>query len=154
MFGSLSLTRLAPPDLGATWGSEPRRPNSSRATRDHLPFCANDDDMRRAASSAARRALLKRSVHSGARTHNPLVQITTLPNNVRVATEASPGHFAGVGLFVDAGSRYETPSNSGVSHFLDRMAFKVWSLIGVYVFVRFSTISTFIRAEHSRSFRH
>lgn len=91
--------------------------------------------MRRAASNAARRALLKRSVQSDARAHNPLVQITTLPNNVRVATEASPGHFAGVGLFVDAGSRYETPSNSGVSHFLDRMAFKVWSLIGVYVFV-------------------
>lgn len=82
--------------------------------------------MRRVASTAARRA-----IHSRVRNYaqqsssNPPVQITTLPNNVRVATEAAPGHFAGVGLYVDAGSRYETASNSGVSHFLDRMAFKV-----------------------------
>ena len=112
---------------------EPRGEGHAPAVSDAgpSPFCANDDDMRRAASSAARRALFKRNVHADARVPNPLVQITTLPNNIRVATEASPGHFAGVGLFVDAGSRYETPSNSGVSHFLDRMAFKVWRLIGV-----------------------
>ncbi|TFK77415.1 mitochondrial processing peptidase [Pluteus cervinus] len=52
------------------------------------------------------------------------VRITTLPNNIRVATDASPGHFSSVGLFVDAGSRYETKATAGVSHFLDRMAFK------------------------------
>ena len=56
---------------------------------------------------------------------NPLVQITTLPNKIRVATENTPGHFSSVGLYVDAGSRYESPETSGVSHFLDRMAFKV-----------------------------
>lgn len=58
---------------------------------------------------------------------NAPVQITTLPNQIRVATEATPGHFAGVGLYVDAGSRYETLETAGVSHFLDRMAFKVRS---------------------------
>jgi len=55
----------------------------------------------------------------------PTVKITTLPNNIRVATEATPGHFSSVGLYVDGGSRYEWSEVSGVSHFLDRMAFKV-----------------------------
>ncbi|KAF8203944.1 Metalloenzyme, LuxS/M16 peptidase-like protein [Pholiota molesta] len=54
----------------------------------------------------------------------PSVDITTLPNKIRVATENTPGHFSTVGLYIDAGSRYETPMTSGVSHFLDRMAFK------------------------------
>jgi len=57
-------------------------------------------------------------------TSSPLVQITTLPNKIRVATESTPGHFSSVGLYIDAGSRYESPFSSGVSHFLDRMAFK------------------------------
>lgn len=59
----------------------------------------------------------------------PSVKITTLPNKIRVATETTPGHFSSVGLYVDAGSRYESPELSGVSHFLDRMAFKVRFLL-------------------------
>ncbi|KAI0077452.1 hypothetical protein K474DRAFT_1596058 [Panus rudis PR-1116 ss-1] len=59
---------------------------------------------------------------------DPSVRITTLPNKIRVATESTPGHFSSVGLYVDAGSRYETKDNTGVSHFLDRMAFKVSTL--------------------------
>lgn len=55
----------------------------------------------------------------------PNVQITTLPNKIRVATDSTPAHFSSVGLFVDAGARYEIPETSGVSHFIDRMAFKV-----------------------------
>ncbi|KAI0828882.1 LuxS/MPP-like metallohydrolase [Trametes gibbosa] len=55
---------------------------------------------------------------------DPPVITTTLPNGLRVATESTPGHFSSVGLYVDAGSRYETQATSGVSHFLDRMAFK------------------------------
>ncbi|KAG7099658.1 hypothetical protein E1B28_001484 [Marasmius oreades] len=51
-------------------------------------------------------------------------QVTTLPNKIRVVTDPIPGHFASLGLYLDAGSRYETPENAGVSHFLDRMAFK------------------------------
>ena len=51
-------------------------------------------------------------------------QISTLPNGVRVATEALPGPFSGVGVFVDAGSRYESEELRGVSHILDRLAFK------------------------------
>jgi processing peptidase subunit alpha len=53
-----------------------------------------------------------------------LDQITTLPNGIRVATEALPGHFSGIGVYVDAGSRYENDALRGVSHILDRLAFK------------------------------
>ncbi|KAL2001567.1 hypothetical protein VTN02DRAFT_1591 [Thermoascus thermophilus] len=53
-----------------------------------------------------------------------LDQITTLPNGIRVATEPLPGPFSGVGVYVDAGSRYEDDSLRGVSHIMDRLAFK------------------------------
>jgi mitochondrial-processing peptidase subunit alpha len=91
----------------------------------HLP------PMRSAATSLARhgaRRIPKGIVNNRTATtaaQAPPVQITTLPNKIRVATEATPGHFSSVGLYVDAGSRYETPEISGTTHFLDRMAFKV-----------------------------
>ncbi|RIB08665.1 Metalloenzyme, LuxS/M16 peptidase-like protein [Gigaspora rosea] len=50
--------------------------------------------------------------------------VSSLSNGIRVATENTPGHFSAVGVYVDAGSRYETPQTTGVSHILDRMAFK------------------------------
>lgn len=53
-----------------------------------------------------------------------LDQITTLSNGIRVATESLPGPFSGVGVYVDAGSRYEDDSLRGVSHIVDRLAFK------------------------------
>lgn len=53
-----------------------------------------------------------------------LDQITTLSNGIRVATEALPGHFSGIGVYVDAGSRYENEGLRGVSHIIDRLAFK------------------------------
>ncbi|TVY58158.1 Mitochondrial-processing peptidase subunit alpha, partial [Lachnellula suecica] len=53
-----------------------------------------------------------------------LDQISTLPNGVRVATEALPGHFSGIGVYIDAGSRYENDYLRGVSHIMDRLAFK------------------------------
>ncbi|KAG8780068.1 Mitochondrial-processing peptidase subunit alpha, partial [Serendipita sp. 398] len=60
-----------------------------------------------------------------ASTVEPLpTKMTTLSNKLRVATEATPGHFSAVGVYIDAGSRYEAPQFSGVSHILDRMAFK------------------------------
>jgi processing peptidase subunit alpha len=53
-----------------------------------------------------------------------LDQITILPNGIRVATEALPGHFSGIGVYVDAGSRYENDALRGLSHIIDRLAFK------------------------------
>lgn len=43
---------------------------------------------------------------------------------MRVATEDSGAATATVGLWIDAGSRYETDKNNGVAHFLEHMAFK------------------------------
>jgi processing peptidase subunit alpha len=68
------------------------------------------------------KSVLRRPLNTSS---EPFIQITTLPNKIRVATESTPGHFSSVGLYIDAGARYETPQSSGVSHFLDRMAFKV-----------------------------
>ncbi|CEP11004.1 hypothetical protein [Parasitella parasitica] len=53
-----------------------------------------------------------------------LCKVTTLPNGIRIASENTPGHFSAVGVYVDAGSRYETAATRGVSHILDRLAFK------------------------------
>lgn len=53
-----------------------------------------------------------------------LDQVTTLSNGVRVASEALPGPFSGVGVYVDAGSRYENEGLRGVSHIIDRLAFR------------------------------
>ena len=53
------------------------------------------------------------------------LQVTTLPNGLRVATENVPfAETACVGVFIDAGSRYETDANNGSAHFLEHMAFK------------------------------
>ncbi|CAG9941998.1 unnamed protein product [Clonostachys rosea f. rosea IK726] len=53
-----------------------------------------------------------------------LDQITTLPNGLRVASEALPGSFSGVGVYIEAGSRFENQALRGVSHIMDRLAFK------------------------------
>ena len=53
-----------------------------------------------------------------------LDQVTELSNGIRVATESLPGPFSGVGVYVDAGSRYENENLRGVSHIVDRLAFK------------------------------
>ncbi|CAG8602715.1 11277_t:CDS:2, partial [Ambispora leptoticha] len=56
--------------------------------------------------------------------NNSITKITTLSNGIRVTTENTPGHFSAVGVYLDAGSRYETPRTMGVSHLVDRLAFK------------------------------
>lgn len=49
---------------------------------------------------------------------------TTLPNGVRVVSQDLGGPVSSVALFVGAGSRNEMPYSSGVSHILERLAFK------------------------------
>ena len=59
-----------------------------------------------------------------------ILQITTLPSGLRVASETRPfTDTATVGVWIDAGSRYETEVNNGTAHFLEHMSFKgtkVW----------------------------
>ena len=54
----------------------------------------------------------------------PETRVTEISNGVRVATENSGLPTCTVGLWIDAGSRYETPKTNGVAHFLEHMAFK------------------------------
>ncbi|KAJ1287237.1 hypothetical protein BS78_03G415600 [Paspalum vaginatum] len=51
-------------------------------------------------------------------------RITTLSNGIRIATEDVPGPSACIGFFVDSGSVYESGETTGVSHLLEKMAFK------------------------------
>ncbi|RDA87249.1 hypothetical protein CP532_1345 [Ophiocordyceps camponoti-leonardi (nom. inval.)] len=53
-----------------------------------------------------------------------LDHVTRLPNGLRVASEALPGSFSGVGVYIEAGSRFEDERLRGVSHLVDRLAFK------------------------------
>lgn len=52
------------------------------------------------------------------------VQITTLDNGVRVASQDMGGPVSALGLFVGTGSRDETPQSAGISHTLERLAYK------------------------------
>ena len=53
------------------------------------------------------------------------IRLTTLPNGLRVITEAMPGlGSVAVGIWVAAGSRNEGEAENGVAHFLEHMAFK------------------------------
>ena len=52
-------------------------------------------------------------------------QLTTLPNGLRVATEALPGmESVTVAVTVDVGARFEHENEGGLSHLLEHMAFK------------------------------
>jgi predicted Zn-dependent peptidase len=53
------------------------------------------------------------------------VQITTLGNGITVATDRMEQvETASIGVWVGAGTRYETPEINGISHMLEHMAFK------------------------------
>ena len=59
------------------------------------------------------------------------LQMTRLPNGLRVVSETVPfASTSTVGVWIDAGSRYETDSTNGTAHFLEHMAFKL-SLIHI-----------------------
>lgn len=55
----------------------------------------------------------------------PSTRVTTLPSGLRVATETNLAvKTATVGVFIDAGSRFETDETNGTAHFLEHMIFK------------------------------
>ena len=56
----------------------------------------------------------------------PETKVTRLSNGFTIATEANPNYqTATVGIWIDAGSRFETAKTNGTAHFLEHMAFKV-----------------------------
>lgn len=61
--------------------------------------------------------------------NQPPTRVTQIDNGIRVATEDNGAQTATVGIWIDAGSRYENEENNGVAHFLEHMAFKVYNLL-------------------------
>ena len=56
---------------------------------------------------------------------SPETRVTTLPNGLRVATESNlSAKTATVGVWIDAGSRFESDETNGTAHFLEHMIFK------------------------------
>ncbi|XP_078153138.1 putative mitochondrial-processing peptidase subunit beta, mitochondrial [Carex rostrata] len=54
----------------------------------------------------------------------PKTRVTTLPNGLRVVTFTTVDiRMATVGVWIDAGSRFETQVPNGTAHFVERMAF-------------------------------
>ncbi|KAJ3368682.1 hypothetical protein HDU91_000388 [Kappamyces sp. JEL0680] len=54
----------------------------------------------------------------------PATRVTKLANGFTVATEQTRDLTASVGVWIDAGSRFENERNNGTAHFLEHMAFK------------------------------
>ncbi|ETV88580.1 hypothetical protein H257_00138 [Aphanomyces astaci] len=54
----------------------------------------------------------------------PRTETTVLPNGLRVISQETYGQASTVGLFVDAGSRFEDDSNTGVTHMMEHLGFK------------------------------
>lgn len=55
----------------------------------------------------------------------PPTRITTLPNQLKVATNDVAAHIQSVGITVAAGSRYEVDETRGFSYMLAKLAYKV-----------------------------
>lgn len=51
-------------------------------------------------------------------------RVTTLSNGLRVATESRPVGSAVIGVWIDAGTRFEDPRSNGAAHFLEHLIFK------------------------------
>lgn len=66
---------------------------------------------------------LPRAVYANFREENQHTKVTTLSNGLRVASENRFGEFCTVGVVIDSGSRYEVAYPSGISHFLEKLAF-------------------------------
>ncbi|KAF4658310.1 mitochondrial processing peptidase beta subunit [Perkinsus chesapeaki] len=85
----------------------------------------------RCVSSSSSRLITqaKRSYYWGSTITNEMhnvapTQVTRLSNGMRVATQFSYSDSATVGVWVDAGSRYETKESNGTGHFLERVLYK------------------------------
>jgi predicted Zn-dependent peptidase len=51
-------------------------------------------------------------------------QFHELPNGIRIIYTPSPSKVAHLGVYINAGSRDETPEEHGIAHFIEHMAFK------------------------------
>ncbi|KAJ2865682.1 Mitochondrial-processing peptidase subunit alpha [Coemansia aciculifera] len=109
--------------LGATRGSRhgyagsaSRRLKSTTTATSTVPAAAPSSEHKVTPSASSQPTT---QVSADGQTH-----ITTLPNGLRIVSERNPGHFTALGVYVDAGSRYEDSTTSGYAHLMDRLAFR------------------------------
>ncbi|XP_073397159.1 mitochondrial-processing peptidase subunit alpha isoform X2 [Dendrobates tinctorius] len=57
-------------------------------------------------------------------------KVTTLENGLRIASQNKFGQFCTVGLLINSGTRHETKYLSGISHFLEKLAFSSTARFG------------------------
>lgn len=66
---------------------------------------------------------LPKPIYSTAKEEHQTTQVTVLSNGLRVASENRFGQFCTIGVLIDSGPRYEVAYPSGISHFLEKLAF-------------------------------
>ena len=66
---------------------------------------------------------LPKAVYATSKDEHQTTKVTVLSNGLRVASENRFGQFCTVGVLLDSGPRYEIAYPSGISHFLEKLAF-------------------------------
>ncbi|XP_076673686.1 mitochondrial-processing peptidase subunit alpha isoform X1 [Andrena cerasifolii] len=66
---------------------------------------------------------LPKAVYATTKEEHQTTKVTVLSNGLRVASENRFGQFCTVGVLLDSGPRYEIAYPSGISHFLEKLAF-------------------------------
>ncbi|XP_074041811.1 mitochondrial-processing peptidase subunit alpha [Leptinotarsa decemlineata] len=66
---------------------------------------------------------LPKPIYSNFKEEDQKTKVTILSNGLTVASEDRFGEFCTVGVVVDSGPRYEVAYPSGISHFLEKLAF-------------------------------
>ncbi|CAH0559087.1 unnamed protein product [Brassicogethes aeneus] len=66
---------------------------------------------------------LPKPVYATFKEDDQTTKVTVLENGLTVASENRFGEFCTVGVIIDSGSRYEVAYPSGISHFLEKLAF-------------------------------
>lgn len=61
--------------------------------------------------------------------NTPETKLTYLKNGLQIASERVLGETCTVGVWINAGSAYETAVNNGCAHFLEHLAFKVPTIL-------------------------
>src|SRR5439155_1110089 len=114
------------PTAWCTFPSSPRSgckrsPTSSRKATSSRSRCSRWTGRGRSGSPARKRSRRRDSRRRNGRR----MQLTRLPNGVRVLSERLPDlTSATVGIWVENGSRYERAEQAGISHFLEHLFFK------------------------------
>lgn len=66
---------------------------------------------------------LKKARYATTREEDNVTEVTTLSNGLRVASENRFGQFCTIGVIIESGPRFEVAYPSGISHFLEKIAF-------------------------------